>query len=112
MKKDKTAAARKQRQRQKEKALGLKLVSVKLSQKELAQLEDGCRIRGGVSGPYDVDEYLATLIRLDHEKLLRDVSRLDKCTHCGLDLPGGCGGDFDGMSECWHTSKARALRLA
>lgn len=112
MAKDTTATKRKQRQREKEKALGLKVISVKLSKKEQSQLEEGCRIRGGVSGPYDVDEYLATLIRLDHEKLKRDVSRLDECAHCGLKLPDGCGGDFDGMSECWHTSQARALRLA
>lgn len=110
-KKDTTASERKRRQREKLKAMGIKVVEVKLSAKERETLEHCCKVRGGVRGPYDADEYIATLIRRDAEKLKRDLSQLGKCGYCKTELPEGCGGLFKGQCDCWHTLGYRDLEL-
>ena len=108
---DNTATERKRRQREKRKAMGIRVIEVKLSTKEQEMLERGCKVRGGIRGPYDADEYIATLICRDAEQLERDLSRLGKCEKCKSSLPGGCDGLFKGDDQCWHTHKARELML-
>lgn len=107
----KTASERKQKQREKLKAMDITVVEVKLSANERAMLDEGCRIRGGVRGEYSRDEYIATLIRNDAEKLKRDLSQLGACEKCGDTLPDGCKGLFKGDAGCFHSVKAKDLML-
>ena len=103
--------ARKRKSRKKMGRLGIKPVEVKLSTTERKWLEQGCEIRGGCSGPYEMNEYIATLIRRDQEKLQKQLAKLDTCPHCKQDLPGGCGGLHKGDDRCFHTRQARKLML-
>jgi hypothetical protein len=103
-------AAKKQAQRKREKELGVVNVNIKLSAKDNEQLSELCNVRGGVRGPYDKDEYIATLIRRDAEKLENDLFEL-KCDGCTLKLPDGCGGVCKGQSDCYHTLSYRKLML-
>ncbi|MCG7551606.1 hypothetical protein [Pseudoalteromonas sp. Of7M-16] len=102
---------RKRRQRDKEKRLGIKVVEVKLSQSERANLDELCVVRGGVRGPYSVDEFISTLIRNDHVLLQEQLKRLGQCASCKKSLPEGCNGVFKGQAECWHTRKHTVLML-
>lgn len=107
----KSPSERKQKQREKLKALDINVVEVKLSVNERAMLDEGCALRGGVTGAYSRDEYIATLIRNDNTKLKRDLSQLGACGKCGSDLPGGCGGLFKGDAGCFHSVDAKRLML-
>lgn len=102
---------RKQKERDKKKAMGLKKTEVTLSSTDREKLEELCQVRGGVRGPYDADEFIATLIRRDHEKLQAQLKTLGKCPSCKLELPGGCNGSFKGQSDCWHHLEYRQLYL-
>lgn len=107
----KSVKERKQKQRAKLKALDISVVEVKLSANERILLDEGCELRGGISGAYSRDEYIATLIRNDNEKFKRDLSQLMPCGKCSADLPSGCDGLFKGDAQCFHTVNARNLML-
>ncbi|PKF60633.1 hypothetical protein CW745_13970 [Psychromonas sp. psych-6C06] len=107
----KTVNERKQQQREKLKLMDIIVVEVKLSANERALLDEGCSVRGGVRGAYSRDEYIATLIRNDSEKLKRDLSQLKGCEKCNSPVPGGCEGVFKGDAHCFHTTTARSLML-
>lgn len=106
-----TATERKQKSRAAAKAAGISRVEVSLGKNEIKRLDELCKTRGGVRGPYSVDEYLTLLIHRDWEKLQRQLVELDKCSHCGDQLPEGCQGLFKGAVTCWHTFKAKELAL-
>lgn len=109
--KAKTDAERKKAQRQRLAKFEIKVIEVKLSKQERADLTRNCAIRGGVRGPYDMDEYITTLIRRDSERLAQQLAQLGCCGKCGDKLPGGCQGIFNGEQDCWHTAQARELML-
>ncbi len=106
-----TPAERKKAQRDRLAKFEIKVVEVKLSKRERETLAQNCKVRGGVRGAYDADEYIATLIRRDAERLEQQLAELGCCGKCGSPLPGGCDGLFKGDGECWHTDKAKSLML-
>ncbi|MDO6525411.1 hypothetical protein Q4519_06910 [Motilimonas sp. 1_MG-2023] len=106
-----TAAERKQKSREVAKAAGISRVEVSLGKNEVSRLNELCKIRGGVRGPYSADEYLTLLIHRDWQKLQEQLTELGKCNHCGDQLPEGCQGLFKGAQVCWHTNDAKGLQL-
>ena len=104
-------AEKKQAQRDRQKSLGVVTLGVKLSAKENEYIETACKIRGGVRGPYDKDEYIATLIRRDMSMLEKQVVMIGNCKGCKIALPGGCDGVCKGQSDCYHTLEYRDLML-
>lgn len=104
-------AERKRLSRERLKQFDIKVVEVKLSARERKILENSCKVRGGVAGPYGADEYISTLIRRDHERLNRQLAELGKCEHCKTALPAGCGGTFKGDGRCFHSRQSRDLLL-
>ncbi|QWZ84126.1 hypothetical protein [Aeromonas sp. FDAARGOS 1404] len=113
MKAPKDAKARKEAQRKRDKVLGIKRVEVRLSIREREQLDALRAARAGADEPYSADEYISTLIRRDWEKWQEQEAELQKqtCQHCNCALPKGCGGAFNGQSECWHTQGDKTLAL-
>lgn len=110
-KKRQEAAERKRKSREKLKQFDIKVVEVKLSATERATLSELCNVRGGVRGEYTADEYIATLILRDKERLDAQLAALGCCGKCGEALPGGCGGLFQGEAACYHAHQARELML-
>ena len=104
-------AVKKQAQRDRQKALGIVTLGVKLSAKENEQIETACKIRGGVRGPYDKDEYIAVLIRRDMSMLESQMLQIGECKGCKIPLPGGCNGICKGQSDCFHHLEYRDLML-
>ncbi|MNM21446.1 hypothetical protein D3C81_318060 [compost metagenome] len=106
-------AIRQQRHRERVKEAGLKEVSTVLGPAELAMLEEGCQVRGGLDGPYEVAEYLAALIREDNARLKGQLAEARQwpCRQCGKPLPQGCGGAFKGELACLHTPTAWKLQI-
>lgn len=104
-------AQKKQAQRDREKSLGVVTLGVKLSATENEQIERACKVRGGVRGPYDKDEYIATLIRRDMSMLESQLLQIGECKGCKIDLPDGCGGVCKGQSDCFHNLEYRDLML-
>lgn len=106
-------AVRQQRRRERLKESQLKEVATILGPGDLAMLEESRAVRGGVDGPYGVDEYLAALIREDHARLQGQLAEAQQypCRQCGKTLPKGCGGAFKGELACLHTPTAWKLRI-
>lgn len=102
---------KKQAQRQREKSLGVVNINVKLSAKENEQIQRACKIRGGVRGPYDKDEYIAKLIRNDVTMLESQLLMIGTCKGCNIDLPEGCNGVCKGQTDCFHHLEHRDLML-
>ena len=109
--KAKSAAERKRRQRERMAKFDIKPVEVKLAKSEREILERNCKLRGGVRGAYEMDEYISTLIRNDEKLLEKQLAELGSCKKCGNPLPGGCEGLFKGESDCWHFEDAKCLDL-
>lgn len=102
---------RKRKQRAVLDALGIKPKTVLLGQTGRRHLAWGCEIRGGIKGPYGESEYIETLIRADVRRLTKQLARLGNCATCLKPLPGGCGGEKKGQSDCPHSQIDRRLRL-
>lgn len=105
------AGERKRRSRERMRQLGIKVIEVRLSPPVQRQLDEARHVRGGIRGPYSVDEYIDTLIREDCARLERQIAKLGSCRKCGSALPEGCGGLFKGDGDCFHTRRALELRL-
>lgn len=105
------AAQRKRQQRERDKAMGIKTLQLPLSENERVMLQYNCRIRGGIDGPYDATEYIATLIRRDGARLKRDLSQLGKCANCDKPLPEGCAAKRRNEQDCWHHGTKRQLLI-
>ena len=109
----KAGTQRQQKRRERLKAQDIKEVAVKLGPAERVMLDEARTIRGGVDGPYDVEEYICTLVREDRARLdgqIADAQRYP-CNQCGKTLPAGCGGVFKGELACLHTPSAWKLRI-
>ena len=109
----KPATKRQQKRRARLGAAGIKEITAKLSPAELVMLEESRVIRGGVDGPYDVEEYICTLVREDAARLKGQIADAQRypCGQCGKTLPVGCGGAFKGELACLHTPAAWKLRI-
>ncbi|WP_429141191.1 hypothetical protein [Aeromonas veronii] len=105
---------RKKAQRERDRQNGIKRIEIRLSADAQAALEQACQVRGGVRGPYELAEYIETLIRQDADKLALQLAQLDGvggCQRCGSPLPGGCGGVHRGEAGCYHSRDYRQLML-
>jgi hypothetical protein len=102
---------RKQKSRERRKQFDMKVIEVSLSSNQRAMLENTCAVRGGVSGPYDHQEYIAALIEADAKRLASQLDDLAPCYFCDAPLPKGCGGVFKGQCECFHHSREKSLRV-
>lgn len=105
------AAERKRRQRERQRSFGRHVIEVVLSDREFEQMKQSCSLRAAGRDPYDMDEYISTLIRRDHERLTAQLAELGACPKCGDVLPGGCDGLFKGEEACWLTFEAKKLLL-
>ena len=112
-KEKKAGTKRQQRRREKLKEQDIKEVTAKLGPVERAMLDESRIIRGGIDGPYDVEEYIAALVREDAARLKGQIADAQRypCNQCGKTLPAGCGGTFKGELACLHTPAAWRLRI-
>ncbi|MGL5215876.1 MAG: hypothetical protein ACRC8R_12170 [Aeromonas hydrophila] len=113
MRQPKEPIDRKAAQRERDKASGVKRVELRLKPEAAAKLEELMVVRGGTLGPYEIQEYLETLIELDWEKLELQKAQLEAvpCKKCGKPLPEGCGGFFKWDIECMQTREEKQLLL-
>ncbi|MGL5482060.1 MAG: hypothetical protein ACRDC7_09215, partial [Aeromonas veronii] len=110
----KAPSSRKAAQRERDRSLGIKRVEIRLSADTLAAVEKACAIRGGVSGPYELTEYVETLIEQDAERLALHLEQLAQapCQKCGKTIPeGGCGGVHKWEIDCLLTREEKQLLL-
>lgn len=109
----KAGTKRQQRRRERLKDQDIKEVTAKLGPAERAMLDESRTIRGGIEGPYDVEEYIAALVREDAARLKGQIADAQRypCNQCGKTLPAGCGGAFKGELACLHTPAAWRLRI-
>lgn len=103
---------KRKRDAEKNSKLGIKEYRVQLSQKESDALNTLREFRGG----YDVNEYIATLIRRDHVRMEEERKHLGTCEFCNEPLPMGCKNGlgkprFKGRGECFYTQEEKKLRL-
>ena len=116
MAKPATEAARAKKSRNKKKASGMKQIRIDVSEAEYNRIEELGKLRAGCRAPYDVNEYVTTLIRtvlpMDEAKYEAQVKGLGSCTFCKEVLPGGCGGTFKNCNdECYHTVEYKKVEL-
>ena len=104
---------RQQKRRAKLKNEGVKEVAVKLGPALLAMFNNSRKVRGGVDGPYEIDAYIAALVREDAARLEGQIADAQRypCRQCGKTLPEGCGGAFKGELACLHTPTAWKLQI-
>jgi hypothetical protein len=107
--------AKRQRGAEKNSELGIHEYRVPLSQAEVDTLDELRAYRGGAE-PYEVNEYLATLIRRDKARMEAEKQHLGQCDFCGEPLPMGCKNGLGlprlkGVAECWYTREEKKLRL-
>lgn len=109
----KAGTKRQQRRRERLKKQDIKEVTAKLGPVERALLDESRIIRGGIDGPYDVEEYIAALVREDAARLKGQIADAQRypCKQCGKTLPVGCGGAFKGELPCLHTPTAWKLQI-
>ncbi|NNB08748.1 hypothetical protein HBN83_22885 [Pseudomonas fragi] len=109
----KAGTKRQQRRRERLKEQDIKEVTAKLGPVERAMLDESRAIRGGVDGPYEVEEYIAALVREDAARLKGQIAEAQRypCKQCGKTLPVGCGGAFKGELACLHTPTAWKLQI-
>lgn len=106
-----TAKERKQKSRERQKAMDIKVVEVKLSATERETLLHLCEVRGGITGAYEMSEYISTLIRRDKERLAAQLAELGHCDFCDRPKPEGCGGKWKGLRDCYHTVERKKISL-
>lgn len=109
----KAGTQRQQKRRALLRAKDIKEVTAKLSPAERAMLDEARTIRGGLDGPYDVEEYICALVREDSARLKGQIADAQRypCKQCGKTLPAGCGGAFKGELACLHTPTAWKLLI-
>lgn len=112
-KEQKANTKRQQRRREKLKEQGVKELRPKLGPALLAMLDNSRTVRGGTDGPYEVDAYIAALVREDAARLKGQIADAQRypCKQCGKTLPTGCGGAFKGELACLHTPTAWKLLI-
>ncbi|WP_323667106.1 hypothetical protein [Pectobacterium punjabense] len=108
----KSSTERKAAQRARQRDAGVVKVEIHVDAQELEMLKHNCTLRRPGREPYDIDEYLTTLIRQDAAALQQKIATLNKrnCQKCGEKLPvvECC---LSGASECWNTQGWHDLKL-
>lgn len=108
----KTPAERKAEQRARQKKTGIIKLELLVDEQELEMLQRNCALRRPGREPYELNEYLATLIRTDDRSLKSQIKKLGKktCQKCGEQLPvAECC--LSGDSACWNTAGWHELKL-
>jgi len=108
----KSPAERKAAQRARQAAAGGRKVELVLDQQELDMVARNCAARRPGRDPYELNEYIALLIRQDDARLKEQVAKMtgSQCGKCGDKLPVDscpCQGD----SQCWVTGGWHDLKL-
>ncbi|YCH28998.1 hypothetical protein M1D48_12375 [Erwinia sp. D4-22] len=108
----KSPAERKAAQRARQDASGVKKLELVLDAQEVEMVAQNCAARRPGREPYELNEYIALLIRKDAAELEKQLEALAQrqCRKCGDQLPVTacpCQGD----SLCWVTSGNKELIL-
>lgn len=108
----KSSAERKAAQRARLAEAGNRKMELQLDEQELEMLARNCGARRPGRAPYDMNEYIALLIRQDDARVrgrIKSIS-VNRCGKCGDALPVAscpCAGD----SQCWNTLGWHDLKL-
>jgi hypothetical protein len=108
----KTAAERKAAQRARQAAAGGKKLELALDSQELEMLVQNCAARRPGREPYEMNEYIALLIRKDAAELAQQIKTLahQQCGKCGDQLPvQDC--PCKGEAACWTTNGWHEVKL-
>ncbi|MCD9249044.1 hypothetical protein LUS38_17705 [Escherichia coli] len=100
----KSSAERKAAQRTRQAAAGERKLELHLDAQELDMLAVNCAIRRPGRAPYELNEYVAMLIRQDDARVRGRIKSIsaNRCGKCGDALPvKSC--PCDGDSQCWVT---------
>jgi hypothetical protein len=109
----KSPAERKATQRARQAAAGAKKLELALDSQELEMLAQNCAARRPGREPYELNEYIALLIRKDAAELAQQIEALaqQQCGKCGDQLPvQSC--PCQGEAACWATSGWHELKLS
>lgn len=107
-------AERKRAQRKRDRERGLTELRIKLEPEELAMLNATATGRRLFRTPYDLNEYIALLIREDNARYQRQLEKLQAqtCKKCGDVAPGNPSGCVCmGDTACWQTKGRNKLLL-
>lgn len=105
-------AERKAAQRARQAASGGKKLELALDSQELEMLAHNCAARRPGREPYELNEYVAMLIRKDAAELAQQIEALahQQCRKCKEQLPvQSC--PCQGEAACWATSGWHELKL-
>ncbi len=108
----KSPAERKAAQRARQKKTGIVKLELLVDEQELEMLQRNCALRRPGREPYELNEYLTMLIRIDDRSLKSEIEELSKktCRKCGEKLPvEECC--MAGDAECWNTLGWHELKL-
>lgn len=108
----KSPAERKAAQRARQAAAGGKKLELALDSQELEMLAQNCAARRPGREPYELNEYIALLIRKDAAELAQQIEALahKQCGKCGDQLPvQSC--PCQGEAACWATRGWHELKL-
>jgi len=108
----KSSAERKAAQRARQAAAGGKKLELALDSQELEMLAQNCAARRPGRDPYELNEYIALLIRKDAAELEQQIEALaqQQCGKCKEQLPvQSC--PCQGEAACWATSGWHELKL-
>ncbi|WP_336998823.1 hypothetical protein [Pantoea agglomerans] len=108
----KSPAERKAAQRARQAAAGAKKLELALDSQELEMLAQNCAARRPGREPYELNEYIALLIRKDAAELAQQVEALarQQCGKCKEQLPvQSC--PCQGEAACWVTNGWHLVKL-
>ena len=106
----KSPAERKAAQRARQKKTGIVKLELLVDEQELEMLQRNCSLRRPGREPYELNEYLTMLIRIDDRSLKSEIEELSKKTCRGEKLPvAECC--MAGDAECWNTLGWHDLKL-
>lgn len=108
----KSPAERKASQRARQAAAGGKKLELALDSQELEMLAQNCAARRPGREPYELNEYIALLIRKDAAELTQQLEALahQQCGKCIEQLPvKSC--PCHGEAACWATNGWHKLKL-
>lgn len=109
----KSAAERKAAQRARLAESGSRKLELQLDEQELDMLAQNCAARRPGRAPYDMNEYIALLIRQDDARVRGRIKSIsaNRCGKCGDSLPvESC--PCDGDSACWVTRGWHETKLS
>ncbi|HAG1969798.1 TPA: hypothetical protein G8V40_002838 [Salmonella enterica] len=109
----KSAAERKAAQRSRLAESGNRKLELQLDEQELEMLTRNCAARRPGRAQYDMNEYIALLIRQDNSRVAGRIKSIstNRCGKCGDALPvESC--PCDGDSACWVTRGWHETKLS